>query len=82
MSTIKLTLAYEDTDFTRQIIINDVADTDAALETVRAKAKAVNESLAGGTDDGLSTFFRADDGSKLAAIKSCNVIHEDDVILI
>lgn len=82
MSTIKLTLAYEDTDFTRQIIINDVADTDAALETVRAKAKAVNESLAGGTDDGLSDFFRADDGSKLNAIKSCHVVYEDDVILI
>ena len=82
MSTIKLTLSYTGTDFTREIKINDVADEDAALETVRAKAKAVNESLAGGTSDGLDDFFRADDGSKLAAIKSCSVIHEDDVILI
>lgn len=60
-NTIKLTCGYEDTDFERIVTIGDVDSTAAAVETVRAKVKAVNQSLAGGTDDGLSEFFRSDD---------------------
>ena len=60
-NTIKLTCGYEDTDFTRVVTISDVDSTAAAVETVRAKVQAVNTSLAGGTDGGLSDFFRSDD---------------------
>lgn len=60
-NTIKLTCGYEETDFTRVITISDVDSINATDETVRAKVKAVNTSLAGGTDGGLSTFFRSDD---------------------
>ncbi|MBQ3444253.1 MAG: hypothetical protein IJG33_13520 [Selenomonadaceae bacterium] len=88
MSTIKLTLGYTGTDFVREFKINDVDDTDSALETVRAKVKAVNESLAGGTSDGLDVFFRSDDFDSdegignLNAIKSCRVVYEEEVNLI
>ena len=59
--TINLGLRYTGTDFERQLTIPDVAETDAALATVRAKVEAVNASISGGTDDGLSDFFRSDD---------------------
>ena len=59
--SIKLTLGYEGTDFERLVTVSGVDSIDAATETVRAKAQAVNESLAGGTDGGLADFFRADD---------------------
>lgn len=60
-NTIKLMLGYTGTDFVRKQNITDVAASDADVETVRAKVKAVNASLEAGTADGLETFFRADD---------------------
>lgn len=54
-----ITLGYTGTDFTRKI---KLADLEAgALSSVKAKVLAVNASLAGGTDNGLSTFFLSDD---------------------
>lgn len=57
--SVTMTLGYTNTDATRTIKIGDVARS--ALSSVAAKTKAVNASLAAGTDDGLADFFRADD---------------------
>ena len=87
-NNIKLGLGFAGTNFSRQMTINDVAEDDAAIETVRAKVKAVNASLKGGTSDGLSDFFRADDFDStlnigaLNAITSCEISNVDEVILI
>lgn len=78
---IKLGLTYENTDFNREVIITDVSETDAAIETVRAKVDAVNASLSGGTSDGLNQFFRADDGSYLKHV-SCEIQNVDVVDII
>ncbi|MBR2775198.1 MAG: hypothetical protein IKD73_09465 [Selenomonadaceae bacterium] len=80
---IKLGLGYEGTDFERKLEIKDVATADAATETVRAKVKGLNESLAGGTADGLDDFFRSDDYDasqdigKLKAITTCEILKRD-----
>lgn len=58
-NSVKITLGYNGTDFQRNMKFDDVANS--ALADVKAKVKAVNASLAGGTAGGLSTFFRADD---------------------
>lgn len=58
-NSIKLTLGYEGTDFTRNLTISGVADSIAG--DAKAKIKALNASIVGGTDGGLSTFFRSDD---------------------
>ena len=58
-NTIKLTLGYEGTDFTRNFNIPNVSNEDAT--TAKTKIKALNASLAGGTDGGLDAFFRSDD---------------------
>lgn len=78
---IKIGMTYTGTDFTRDLIITDVAETDAAIETVRAKVDAVNQSLAGGTSDGLDSFFLADDGSLLNHI-SCEIQNVDVIDII
>ena len=59
--SVKMTLGYEGTDFERSITVKGVDSVSAATETVRAKVKAINASLTGGTDGGLSNFFRSDD---------------------
>lgn len=56
---VSLTLGYVGTDFTRNVNLNDVADAD--LTSVKTKILALNASLAGGTADGLDTFFLSDD---------------------
>ena len=58
-NSIKLTFGYEGTDFTRNLTIGGVADS--VIPGVKTKVKAVNASIAGGTDDGLADFFRSDD---------------------
>ena len=58
-NSIKLTLGYEGTDFTRNMTISGVADS--LVSGVKTRIKAVNASIAGGTDDGLTDFFRAED---------------------
>ena len=58
-NSLKMTLGYEGTDFTRNFTIANVGDDD--LTTVKTKIKALNASVAGGTDNGLSAFLRSDD---------------------
>lgn len=58
-NTVTITMGYEGTDFTRKMKFDGVADS--LLADVKPKIKAINTSLAGGTDGGLGDFFRADD---------------------
>ena len=61
-NSIKLRFGYEGTDFTRQYTISNVADSIAAAPgAIKAKIKAVNASLAGGTSGNLDAFYRSDD---------------------
>lgn len=66
-NNIKLTLGFDQTDFTRKITLSNVADSIASASgTVKAQIQAINASLAGGTDGGLSTFFLSDDADGTA----------------
>lgn len=58
-NSVTLTLGYSNTEFTRKWKIDGISDSDYA--NVKSKILAVNASLAAGTDDGLSDFFRSDD---------------------
>lgn len=57
-NTVKITLGYDGTDFQRTMKFDSVADS--LVSGVKAKCKAINASLAAGTDGGLGEFFRAD----------------------
>jgi len=86
--TIKLGLGYEGTDFERKLTISGVDSISAATETVRAKVKAVNASLEGGTSGGLNQFFRSDDFDasenigQLNAIKTCVIDNTQTTVII
>ena len=58
-NSVKLTFGYEGTDFTRTLTLHGVADSIAG--TAKARIKALNASVVGGTDGGLSDFLRSDD---------------------
>lgn len=57
--TLKITLGYSNTDFTRQYKIEH--DAIGTPEQAEAAINALNASIAGGTDGGFADFFRADD---------------------
>ena len=57
-NTVTITMGYEGTDFQRKIKFDGVADS--IVSDVKDKCKAINASLAAGTDGGLGEFFRAD----------------------
>lgn len=56
---IKMTLGYEGTKFTRDVTISSVDDDQ--LSSVKTRIKALNASVSGGTDGGLTNFFLSDD---------------------
>lgn len=74
-ATLRLTLAYNNSDFTRNYSM-DVAETIAPA-AVKQKIWDINDSIAAGTDDGLSTFFLADDydgtNGTMKAIKAAQI---------
>lgn len=74
--TINLTLGYEGTEFERTLALKNVDSVSAATETVRSNVKAVNASLEGGTDGGLSNFFRSDDYDASNSIGALNAIKQ------
>lgn len=81
-NNIKLEFGYANTDFTRQYTINNVADSIAAdgKEAIRAGVKAINASLAAGTDDGLSAMFRSDDFDAQESIGAFNHINSVTIV--
>lgn len=81
-NNIKFEFGYANTDFTRQYTINNVADSIAAdgKEAIRAGVKAINASLAAGTDDGLSAMFRSDDYDAAESIGAFNHINSVTIV--
>lgn len=53
------TFGYSNTDFTRNFKIENIAAS--ALSGIKDDVKAINASLSGATDGGLSSFFVSDD---------------------
>lgn len=78
-NAIKLGFGYQNTDFKRDYTISGVADSvvasDEGKDAIRDKVKAINASLAGGTDDGLASTFLSDDYDATASIGAFNHIH-------
>ena len=70
---VKLITGYENSDASRQYTFDCAA---SLVSGVKAKVKAINSSLAGGTDGGLSSFFVDDDGNGLATISSAFTVVE------
>ena len=58
-NSVTLTFGYSNTESTRNYKISGLSAAD--LTSAKAKILAVNASIEGGTDDGLTDFFRADD---------------------
>lgn len=82
-NTLKLTLGYTGTDFERTL---NLAYDEASLgSTFKAKIKAINESLAGGTSGGLDNFFVSDDfdgeDGKLKEIKAAKVVSVTEQVI-
>lgn len=75
-NSVRLTLGYENTDFTRQIVFSDVPDS--LLGGVKDNVKAVNASLAAGTAGGLSAFFLSDDGDNFTGFTAAQIISDID----
>lgn len=78
-NSIKFGFGYQNTDFKRDYTISGVDDSivsgEAAKEVIRQRVKAVNASLSGGTDDGLSTTFLSDDFDAAQSIGAFNHIN-------
>ena len=61
-SSLKLTLGYNGTDFERNLTFDNlVPDSIPSASDMRQRIKAINSSVASGTDGGMNTFFVADD---------------------
>lgn len=73
--TLKLTMGYEDTDFTR-IYTTTIPNSIAAA--VKDNIKDINTSLLGGTAGGMESFFISDDGDYLQAIIAAKLIRTDE----
>lgn len=58
-NSVTLKFGYTNTDSSRQYTFAGVSN--AALSGIEPAMLAINASLAAGTDDGLSAFFRSDD---------------------
>lgn len=76
--SLKITMAFEDTDQTRIITFSDLKEALDPAETVD-KIKAINSSLSGGTSDGLDTFFLSDEGDKFSEIISAQLVEMTEV---
>ena len=75
--TLKTTFTFDD-DTTRQYAFS-VADSLATA--CKSKIKAINTSLAGGTDNGLGDFFLSDGGDPLVKISAAQLISETETEL-
>lgn len=60
-SSISFTCQYNGTTKTRDYELSDVDSVSAAVETIRSKVEAINESIAGGTATLLANMFVSDD---------------------
>lgn len=60
-SSISFTVQYNGTTQTRDYEISDVDSVSAAVETIRSKIEAINDSIAGGNATLLANMFVSDD---------------------
>ena len=60
-NSITFICSYEGTDKTREYELTDVDSVSAAVEVIRGKVEAINESIAGGTATLLANMFVSDD---------------------
>lgn len=74
VNSVKLTMAYTNTDFTRQMTIGEVAES--VLANVETKIQGINDSLKGGTAGGLENFFIADDYNAATSVGSFKQISQ------
>lgn len=80
-NSVTLTMSYNGTDTTRKYKINEVPTS--AISQIQTKTEAVNASLAGGTDGGLSTTFVTDDytgsgtNGTLAKVSEVKIVTEE-----
>lgn len=72
--SVKLILGYENSNQTRSLLFNDLPSE--TINNVKTRAKAVNASISGGTDDGLASFFKDDDGNNFSGIQAAQIIAE------
>ena len=77
-STIRATFAYEGTEFTRKY---DLDIEDEQIANAKAKALAINASLAAGTAGGLSSFFVSDNGENMKEISALQLITVTETVL-
>ena len=80
-NSLKLTLGYTDTDYTRNFTLSNIGTVASAVSTIKDKIKAVNTSVTGGTDGGMDTFFLSEDydgaKGKFAGITAAQIITEE-----
>lgn len=74
VNSVKMKLAYNNTDFTRTMTISEVAES--VLPNVETSIQSINDSLAAGTSGGLDTFFIADDYDAAQSIGSFKQISQ------
>lgn len=75
---VQLKMNYKNTNFNRQLIIEEVPDS--VLAAVEQKINSINDSLAAGTDNGLANFFISDDYNAESSIGSFSKISEAKII--
>lgn len=76
-NTVKLKFMYKD-ETTR---IYDLTIDENEMMDVADKVIAVNQSLTGGTDNGLSSFFISNGGASLAKISEAQIISVTETVL-
>lgn len=70
--TLKLTMGYENTDFTR---IYTATVPNSIAPDVKDHIIDINASLEAGTSGGMDAFFISDDGDNLKAIIAAKLIN-------
>ena len=75
---LKLTFGYADTDVTR-VYAFDVADSITA--DCKDAIIDINDSLQGGTDGGLSSFFVSDEGDNFTLITAAQLEEVNKTVL-
>lgn len=70
-NSLNMKFAYHNTEQTRSYKFDGIADSLVA--GIKDKIIAVNNSLAGGTAGGLSSFFVSDDGDFLLKISEAEI---------
>ena len=80
-NSVIFTLGYANTDFTRKYTFGGLSA--AVLDEVKTNILAVNASLEGGTDGGLSAFFLSDTGDNFNRIVAaqCETVETTDIPL-